>query len=383
MAQDGRQVFQAIERWEDKALIDQELAARLREEVTESAEAGTARMTQYLVAATGAVVLLIAAGLFLDWAWPKMGEAARTGVLAAAGMVVHLWGARLEAKRRWVPAALLMQTAGLGILMAAFIYSEKAWPDRSAGGWGAGVAALLVPLVLAPRAFRSNAVMPAVHLCFGLGFLAVFLDRATPLPYDDVLWVVDGVLLAASAVMVGILRRDPDSTRHPWALNAFVAAVYAAGVMAFLTATGPLHLDAEAFYPLDAWLALVVALALWGSHRAPPGLRRSWFEGQLAFALLLWIPLGFGTALEAMDGTSALALAMVGGVAVAGFVYAMRLRSRRIMATSAITFIAAVWFWAVDIGGALGAVAGLVFAAAFLFWLSGRVGAWAPRNPAA
>jgi hypothetical protein len=53
------------------------------------------------------------------------------------------------------------------------------------------------------------------------------------------------------------------------------------------------------------------------------------------------------------------------------------------MAASALTFIVAVWFWAVDVGGALGAVAGLVFAAAFLFWLSGRVGSWAPRNPSA
>jgi hypothetical protein len=378
MAQDGRQVYEAIERWEDKALIDRELAARLRDEVAESAEVGTARMTQYLVAATGAVVLLIASGLFLDWAWPRMGEVARTGLVAAVGMGVHLWGARLEIKRRWTPAALLMQTAGLGILVAALVYSKNAWPDGTPGGVGSGLAALVIPLILAPRSFRANAVMPAVHLCFGLGFLSIFLDRSTFLSFNSIVWVMDGVLLATSLVVVELLRRDPGGTRRPWALNAFVAAIYAAAVLTAMTAQGPLDLEARTFYPMDAWLALVVALSLWGIHRAPPGLRKDWFEAQLAYAVLLWIPLGFGTALEAMDGPAALALLMVGGVAVAGFAYAMRVRSRRIMATSALAFIAAVWYWAVDIGGALGAVAGLVFAAAFLFWLSGRVGSWAP-----
>ena len=376
MAQDGRQVYQAIERWEDKALVSPELAVKLREEVAEAAEAGTARMTQYLVAATGAVVLLIASGVFLDWAWPQMGEAARTGLLAAAGMVVHLWGVRLEVKRRWTPAALLMQTPGLGILIAALLYSKNAWPDLTAGGMGVGVAALVIPLVLAPHSFRSSAVMPAVHLCFGLGFFTIFLDRVTPLSADNIIWVLDGVLVATSLVMVGLLRRDPDSTRHPWALNAFVATMYAAGIFAFLTGTEPLEMSAKALYPVDVWFALVVALTLWGIHRAPPGLRREWFETQLAYAVLLWIPLGFSTALEAMDGTATLAMVLVGGVAVAGFAYAMRVRSRRVMATSALAFVAAVWFWAVEIGGALGAVAGLVFAAVFLFWLSGRVGSW-------
>lgn len=381
MARNGGEVHEAIERWEDKSLIDGELASRLHREVTESSEAGTTRITQYLVAATGAAVLLMAAGVFLDWAWPLMSEAIRTGVLAGVGIGVHLGGAHLEAKRRWIPTAFLMQTAGLGLLLGAFIYSENAWQDASPGALGVGIAALVVPMVLAPRSFRSNVVMPAVHLCFGLAFVTVFLDRATSLSFENIVWALDGVLLAASLVMVAMLRGDPDGTRHPWALNTFVAGLYAAGVLTFLTGARSLDLGSDAIYPVDLWLGLVVALAIWGSHRAPPGLRRGWFEAQIAYAILLWIPLGFGTALEAMDGPPWLALVVVGGVAVAGFTYAMRFRSRRIMATSALTFIVAVWYWAVEVGGALGAVAGLVFAAAFLFWLSGRVGSWAPPDP--
>jgi len=376
MGQVSRPVFEAIERWQAKSLIADDLAERLRGEVVEASEVGTARMSQYVVAATGAVVLLIASGVFVDWAWPRMDDAMRTAFLLAVGLGVHLWGARLESVRRWIPAALLMQTAGLGLLMVAFVYSEEAWADVSAGGIVTGVGALLVPVVLAPRSFRANAVMPAVHLCFALGFIAVFLDRATPLVGDTVIWVLDGVLLAASAVMVAVLRRDPGGTRHPWALNAFVAAVYAAAVLILVTAAEALTLGNDVAYALDVWLFLVAGLTLWGIHRSPPGLRKDWFEDQLAYGVLIWIPLGFFTAMEAMGGGEDLALVMVGAGGVAGFAYALRYRVRGVLVTSALAFIAAVWFWAVERGGALGAVAGLAFAAGLLFWLSGRVGRW-------
>jgi hypothetical protein len=380
VAQDGRQVHQAIERWEDKALVSPELASRLREEVRESAEAGTARVTQYIIASTGAVVLLIAAGVFLDWAWPMMDEATRTGFLAAVGLLVHLWGARLEVVRRWIPAALLMQTGGLGVLMAALIYSDHAWADMSAGGVATGVGALLVPLVLAPRAFRANAVMPAVHLCFALGFLAVALDRATPLSDDQIVWVLDGVLAIASLTMVVLLRGDPDGERHPWALHGFVAAVYAAAVLVILTATGPMDMESQVAYPLDVWWVILVVLTLWGIHRSPTGLRKGWFEDHLAYCVLFWIPLGFMTVLEAMDQEMILAMVVVSGMGVLGFLYALRYRVRRMAATSALTFIIGVWAWAVERGGALGGVVGLGLAAALLFWLSGKVGSWAPRK---
>jgi hypothetical protein len=381
MSRGSHSVLDAIDRWRDKALIGNELAARLREEVVEASDQGTVRLSQYVVAATGAAVLLIAAGVFLDWAWPRLDAAARVGFLLAVGVGVHLWGVRLEVVRRWIPAALLMQTAGLGVVMTAFIYSVQAWEDRSPQAIAVGLTALVVPLVLAPRAFRANAVMPAVHVCFSLGFMAVFLDRATPLSGDTIVWVLDGILLAASLPMVLVLRRDAGGRRHPWALNAFVAAIYAGAVLVAATGAGPLDLDAGIAYPLDAWLFLVVGLTLWGIHRSPPGLRQAWFEDQLAYCVLLWIPLGFFTALEAMKGPPELALVMVGGAGVAGFAYAMRFRVRRILATSSIAFIAAVWYWAAERAGALGAVVGLGIAAALLFWMSGRVASWGRTEP--
>lgn len=383
MSQPSRSVFAALERWEKKALISSELAQRLRSEVVEAAEAGTARLSQFLVAGAGAVVLIIAGGVFVDWAWPQMEAASRTLFLLVVGLVVHMWGAQLEGRHRWVPASLLMQTAGLGMLMTAFVYSKNAWEDLTPAGIAMGVGALATPFLLAPRTLRANVIMPAVHLCFALGFVAVFLDRTTSLRGDDIIWVLDAVLLGCTLGMVWLMRRDPDGTRHPWALNAFVMALYAGGVLIFATGAGPMRMGADVAYALDVWLLVVAAVTLWGIHRSPVGLRRDWFESMLAWCMLLWIPLGGFTAMEAMDGPSELVLALVGSVAVAGFAYALRFRTRSMLFASAVAFVAAAWIWAADRGGALGVVGGLALAAAVLFSVSGRVGAWASPDAGA
>jgi hypothetical protein len=374
MSQSTRPVYEALERWESKGLVSEELSATLRREVAEASDAGAARLGQFVIAATGAAVLLIAAGVFLSWSWPRMSDEMRTGVLLLLGVGVHLGGARLEAARRWVPAAYFMQTAGLAVILTALVYSGEVWRGSSAGSTLVGVGALVVPLVFAPRAFRRNAFMPAVHICFSLGFLAVFLDQATPLSGDAIVWVLDAVLLAATVVIVRFLQRDPSGERHPWALNGFVASLYAACVLVVLTGQVPLGMQSEVAYPLDVWLFLVAGLTLWGIHRAPPGLRRDWFEDQLALCMLAWIPLGLFTALEAMNGSWDLALLLVGGVAVAGFWHGLKFRIRRLLGVSALAFIVAIWLWAIDRAGALGAVFALGVTAAILFWVSGKAG---------
>ncbi|NJD17953.1 MAG: hypothetical protein FIA95_01525, partial [Gemmatimonadetes bacterium] len=209
-------VSEALERWEEKALLTPEVAARLREEAAEASVAGTARLGQYVVAATAAVVTVIAGGLLHRWTWPRMDADAHTWTLAAVGLAVHLWGVHLERRMRWIPAALLMQTAGLGLLLSAGIYSRNAWADGTPGGIAAGVAALAAPFALGPWSLRRDIVMPAVHLAFAFGFVAVFLDRATPLSGDAIVWVLDGVLLVVAVVLVDLLRRDTGGTRHPW-----------------------------------------------------------------------------------------------------------------------------------------------------------------------
>jgi predicted membrane channel-forming protein YqfA (hemolysin III family) len=380
MSRNSDALDRAIDRWTAAGLIDEFTAAKLRADVAREASAGTRTMSQYIVAITAGTVLLIAASVFLDWAWPRLGGGARSFMLAAAGVAVVVFGMTLEDRTgRWRPAAYLLQTSGLGLLLTAFMYSERAWVDSSSGGVVAGILSLVVPIALAPRSLRRNVVMPAVHLAFALAFLAAFLDRAVHLAGDETVWVLDVVLAVATLSLARMLGREGGMERHPWALNAFVMAIVAGFVLVTLTALGPLSLRESAVWPLDVWLLLAVGLAVWGIERGPDTLSREWLGSLLACLLLAWIGLGFFTALEALDGPAELPLLVVGGAGLVAFVYANRAGLRQLMGAAALAFVLPLWYWGVERGGALGAVAALVATAGILFWVSGRIG---PRERA-
>jgi hypothetical protein len=366
-------VYAAIDRWVESGLIDHDTANKLRAEVATEASAGTRRLSQYVLASTGGLVLLIASGVFLDWAWPRMGMATRTFLLAAAGVALIVLGVSLEGKRRWLPAAYLTQTTGMTLILFAAAYSEEAWSDASFGGALAGTMALVTPIVLAPRAMRRNAVMPAVHFTFGLAFLALFLDRATTLSEDAIVWLLDAALALSILVLARTLVRDPTGERHPWVLHTFVMAMVAGFALVSLTAAGPLDMEEGTIWPLDAWLGMSVALAIWGVESGTAA-QRDLLGRLLAVLIVVWIPMGFYTALGALDGSSELPLLVVGGGAVVGFVYANRASLRDLMIAAALAFLVPVWYWAVDRGGALGGVAALALTAALLFLMSGRMG---------
>lgn len=367
-------VHDAIERWTRKGIIDADLAARLGAEVAEADAAGTRRMSQWLLASVGGIILVIAAGVFVEWAWPLMDDPMRTGFLALAAVLAYAAGMRIERGLRWLPAAWLLQVSGLSLLLSANLYSQVAWEDRSAIAAASAGASLALTLALAPRAMRRGPFLPAAHLAFGLGFLAVFLDRATGLDEDAIVWVIDGALVVTTLWLVHLLRSDPEGKRHPWVLNAFVTAIYGALLMILLTGFGPLDLDDAVAWPVDAWLLLVVGLTHWGIHSAPPGLRREWFGRQMAYCVLFWIPLAFWTALGTVDGPPEVALIFLVGAGVGGFMYATHHGTRSVLVTSGIAFVVGTWYWGVARAGALGAVAALVVTAALLFWLSGRWG---------
>lgn len=365
-------VHAAIERWERTGLVDAATADSLRQELRRHSESTSSRLAQYLLATAGAVVLVIAGGVFIDWAWPILGEGARATLLAAIGVLVLFAGIRMEGRFRWRPAALLMQAGAVGLILAAYVYCERAWEPTSAAGVLIGIVGLATPIVLTARSMRRDVFMPAVNMAAALAFLAIFLERSTPLSGDAVVWTLDLVLGGAILVFVSILRRDPFGETHPWALNAFVVAMGGGFVLVAITAFETLDLSDEGFLALDAWLALSAAVTLWGVHRAPEGLRRGWFERLLSLELLAWIVFGVLTVYVTFDGPPEAFVLAVSGVAVLAFVHGDRHGFQDLMAVATLAFVVPIWWWAVDRGGALGGVLALLGTAGLLFWASGR-----------
>ncbi len=367
-------VFEALRRWEDKGLVGPELASRLRVEV-ESHESGEGRRwAQYAIAATGAVILIIAAGVFLRWAWPLMGAGSRSALLAGAGLATLGLGIVTESRTRLQPAAYLLQAAGLALLLMSFGYSRRAWSDASPGAVVFGVAILSIPLASAFITIGRNPISPAIHTAFGYAFLFAFLERSSGLDTDSILWILDAVALVSIVLLAMRLRAEQHQDPDDWTLNAFVTSLYAAGVLLFSTAAGPLDFDDHSVWALNVWLAAVTALTLWGIHGAPAGLRRAWFGRQLALCVFLAIPLTFATALGALDLGETATSVVVAIVGFAGLRYGLRFDSRDTLAAGCIALLAAAWYFGSEKGGAIGAFLALAFSAALFFWLSVRLG---------
>ena len=292
----------------------------------------------------------------------------------ATGFAVHFLGLRVEPRERWRPAGYLLQTAGLVVLLGAFMYSERPWPDMSPPALAIGLVCLVLPLVLAYRSVGRDPFMPAVHVALGFAFLAVFLDRATPLGDDAIVWTLDGVLAVVVIGLVARLRASGGGPDEEWALNAFVAALYAGLVLVIATALGPLDLDSDSVWAIDLWLAIVTALTLWGLHAAPPALQREWFGHQLALCVAFAIPLAFYTTLEALDASAEVAALTVGALGGIAMAYGLRREDRHVLSAGCLALLSGAWYYGVDRGGALGAVAALAATAALLFWLSARLG---------
>jgi hypothetical protein len=210
MSAEPRAVLAAIDRWEQGGLVDAETRARLRAETTREASKLSRSMSQYVLATTGGVVLVIAAGVFGEWSWPQMSEAVRAGVLTVIGISVIVMGARLELLRRWIPVSFLLQAGGLGVVLAAMVYSGEAWPDETFGAIVFAVMSLTIPIVVGIPGTRTNVVTPAVGFAFGLVSFAILLMRATPLDSDGVVWATDVVFFVAVLGLLRVLATGPD-----------------------------------------------------------------------------------------------------------------------------------------------------------------------------
>ena len=367
-------VLEAIERWTTASIIDQETADRLRSAESKHDLAATARISQYVLATSGAAVLLIAGGVFLEWAWPALDDVGRTITLAGTGVAVTAGGITLEVRGRWAPSSFALQLAGVGLLLTAYVWSERAWADQSLQATIFGGSALVAPAALVWRSIKSrNALLPGIHFAAGLGFLAIFLDRSTPLSGDSIIWVLDGVLLLATMILGRLLSAGPEYGGKDWALNAFITSMGAGFVLVTLTATGPLGME-DPMLALDAWWALAVGLTVCGLAVETTPADRGGLQYLLALEVLGWIPLGMATARETLNQGPGLATLMVSGVAMAAYLYADRSGYTPVLAAAAIAFVLPIWAWAVEAGGAPGGRAALTLTAGVLLWAAGRRG---------
>ena len=374
----------AIRRWREAGLISSELAEELRAEQAIGRKRGRRRFLQTALSATAGILLVIAAVTFFAWSWPELGAGARACVIAGAGLAVVLLGMRLEARRRHVPVTYALQTSGLILLLAAYVYSMEAWDNTTAGGVVVGILALATPVATLPVFVRRNPVMPAVGAALGYGFLAAFLFRAFDLDADVIIWVLDGALVATLAVLGARLHAGRAGAVSRRTLYAFAVSLYAGYPMAGMTAAGPLELGEETLLALDAWLLLVTVLALWGIHRAPAALRSARYRWHVAASVLLAIPLGFGTTLEMYDLPPLGAAAAVAGAGACGLAYGLRTDARVLVLCSCATVVSAAWYLGVDAGDRLGTVLALAFTAALFFWVATRLGGgkevWREQN---
>lgn len=369
----------ALERWVQSGLMTPEQADVLGRENDDFTGDQRRNWVQYIVSATAGVLTIIAAGVFLGWSWPHLGDVTRTGVIAVGGVALLLGGMFLERRPGRVPVGYMMQTAGLAVLLMAYVYSERAWENGSLLAIGLGIPVLSLPLVLAPLTIRRNAVMPAVVTTLGYAYLLVFLVR-TGLDEEAALWIVDGVMVL-SLVVLGLLAliraRDPEVeegwSEGGWEPAAFSATLLASPILIMITALGPLNWDENAVFALDLWWVFLMAVTLWTIHLAPPSLRRAWVPPQLAWAVFCGIVLAFWTILGPLDGDPWMAAGAVGALGAASLWHGLAFELRETVVSGCVALVVAAWYFGIE-SGALGTVVALGFTAGLLFWVSGRVG---------
>jgi hypothetical protein len=301
-----------------------------------------------------------------------MGYAGQSLSLGVVGALVLGLGVRLLGPPRLVPVAYLLQLSGPFLLLMALAYSENAWPDRTPGGVLAGVLALLIPFLMVRLALRKDPVLGALQAALSFLFLFLFLDRALGLGLQSSLWVLDGIGVAGLAWLALRLR---DDRAPPWVLNTFFAILYASLLLVFFS--GDILWDLEEFVviPADMWLLTVAGISIWALQEGVPvHLQRDWYARQLAYCIIVAIPFGFITTLEAMKAGPNTAAILVAGIGVLGLWYSIPRGIRAVLIASCLALLVAAWYYGAAKAGALGAVLALTVMSVLLFWAASKLG---------
>lgn len=404
MASPADHVRRAIDRWQEKGLVDPDTARRLRAESEMESRSGERRWSQYALGSTGAILLIIAGSVFFSWIWPSFGSGGQSIALAGIAVLGFGVGRAMERRDRWIPAAYMLQAAGLALLLISTAYSEEAWPEATAGGMIAGLVAAAAPILALIRSHRRNSVLPPIEVTLGYMGVVILFQRATGIPIETTLWIVDAVLIASLAGMALRLRSaraaygsmgsvdtpsrassshsrmapedaipTEEQSAGDWVRNAFLVSLFCGLPLAFVTATESLDVGADdAAFALDVWLAVIAVLSLWTVRLTRSGSRLE--HRLITYCLLIAIVLAFWT-LEAALSLDALATAAgLAGVGILGFAYALPRSARGPTLASCLAVVIGAWYYGVTEAGTLGVVAALAFSAIVLFVISASLG---------
>lgn len=362
----------ALKRWVRKGLLEPELARALAEEAEEDAKGGESLWAQYLLAATGGAVLIVAASTFLAWVWPELGYPGQSVTLGVIGLALLAVGIRMPKSGRLAPVAYLLQLAASVLVIMAFIHSERAWVDGSVGGWIVGLLGLAMPVLLMTIAIKDRGVLAGLQASLSFIFLFLFLDRALGLSEEPAIWILDGVLVGVLAFLAFSLR---DAKVPDWVVGTFFTLLLSSIILIAISSEVIWDLNESTILPMDFWLLTVAGLCVWGSQPTTPDhLKREWYLPLLALCVLVAIPFAFITMLEWLDSGPTAAAAVVVVIGVVGLAYSLPRSARAVAAASCLALLIAAWYWGAEMSGALGAVFALLFVSIILFWGATRMG---------
>lgn len=338
MSRSSDPVLAAIDRWRERGLVGEELAERLRADAAASAQERGRAQLQYTLGATAGLILLLAAGIFIARNWALLGVPLRCAILVGTGALLVAGARPLEARARLEPVGLLLRASGLALVLVAWLYSDEAWEAGTPGAFIVAALALLTPWLSVRLARGRRAGTAAVNSIAAYAFLAVFLDRLG-LSGDGVVWVLDAVLLLSLVSLAIRLRAADPSSAVEATLVAFLVSLFGGLVLVWWTAVGPLGIEGSAIWPLDLWLLVIVAVLLWGIHRAPPRLWRPWYDRLLAGTVLIAMVFSFFS-LEEVELRGRWMAVGPALVAAVGIPYGLR-HSRAVALNACIALLAA------------------------------------------
>ncbi len=372
MARHDRGVERALHRWTRKGLIEESLAQSLRAEARAEHGETTLRVGQLLTAVAGAVALFLAGALFVSQTWPALTEASRTIALGVISVAVWAVGRMVGVRERWTRIGEVLQVVGMYLAGFALVYSDNAWDDGTTGARIVGVIALLVPIALAPSAWRGSVGLVAAHTGGLFVFLALFLDRTLGLEFEPIVWTLDAVLLLGLAALWFKVRDRWDQGVHR-PLIAFTTGLYVGLVLIFFTGAGVLDWSDRTIWAIDVWWLAMVGLTAWGASIPSGDAERDVIETHMALCVVLGtFFLGF-TGAEALEAPAEIWAGMAALVAALGLVWGIRVRNIPTVAASTMSLIGAMWIYAIDRAETKTAALAMALTAVLLFVVAAKI----------